>query len=70
MTAYAGEKPVLLIKKLGGLFLVIFGCLLAATGFNTGTTALSVAGLFLLAGGVALLVLKIARRNRHQDARR
>jgi hypothetical protein len=63
MTAYAGEKPILLIKKLGGLVLVILGCLLAATGYNTGGTALGIIGIGLLAGGLLLLVLKIVRRN-------
>jgi hypothetical protein len=63
MTAYAGEKPILLIKKLGGLVLVILGCLLAATGYSTGGTALGIIGIGLLAGGLLLLVLKIVRRN-------
>ena len=63
MVAYAGEKPVLLIKKLGGLLLLVFGFLLLAAGYNNGSTGLGVLGMLLLAGGVVLLALKIARRN-------
>lgn len=63
MTAYAGEKPILLIKKFGGLILLLFGFLLTAVGFNGGPTGLAVLGILLLAGGLILLALKILRRN-------
>jgi hypothetical protein len=63
MAAYAGEKPVLLIKKLGALILLLFGVLLTAVGYNSGSTGLSVLGMLLLAAGAILLALKIARRN-------
>jgi hypothetical protein len=63
MTAYAGEKPVLLLKKLGGLLLVIFGCIVTAAGVETGAMALTAAGIALLSVGLGLLVLKIIRRN-------
>jgi hypothetical protein len=63
MTAYASEKPVLLLKKLGGLLLVIFGCILTATGVKTGAMALTAGGIVLLSAGLGLLVLKIIRRN-------
>jgi hypothetical protein len=63
MAAYASEKPVLLIKKLGGLLLVIFGCFLTAAGVETGAIALTAAGIVLLLVGVSLLVLKIIKRN-------
>ena len=63
MTAYASEKPVLLLKKLGGLVLVIFGCILTAAGVETGAMALTAAGIVLLSVGLGLLVLKIIRRN-------
>jgi hypothetical protein len=62
MTAYAGEKPILLIKKFGGLIL-LFGFLLTAVGFNGGPTGLAVLGNLLLAGDLILLALKILRRN-------
>jgi uncharacterized membrane protein YjjP (DUF1212 family) len=68
MTAYASEKPVLLIKKLAGLVLVIFGCFLTAGGLTTGANALTATGIVLLLAGLGLLVLKIVRRN--QDMRR
>jgi hypothetical protein len=63
MTAYASEKPVLLLKKLGGLLLVIIGCILTATGVETGAMALTAGGIVLLSIGLGLLVLKIIRRN-------
>jgi len=63
MVAQSGDGSVLLIKKLGGLILIILGCLLTAAGFNWGSTAQAIVGVVLLAAGVALLVLKIARRN-------
>jgi uncharacterized membrane protein HdeD (DUF308 family) len=63
MTAYAGEKPVLLIKKLGGLLLVIFGCLLLAEGVNSSAMMPTAIGSLLLSVGLGLLVLKIMRRN-------
>ena len=64
MTAYAGDKPILLIKKFTGLALVVFGLLFMATGFNGGYTGLTFVGVVLLAAGLAALVLKIVRRNR------
>ena len=63
MTAYASEKPVLLLKKLGGLLLVIIGCILTATGVEYGAMALTAGGIVLLSIGLGLLVLKIIRRN-------
>jgi uncharacterized membrane protein HdeD (DUF308 family) len=68
MTAYASEKPVLLLKKLSGLLLVIFGCFLMALGLNKGAVALTAVGSLMLSVGLALLVLKIIRRN--QDMHR
>jgi hypothetical protein len=69
MVAQAGEGPILLIKKLVGLILIVLGCLLIATGFNWGTTVQIVFGVLLLAAGVTLLVLKIARRNQSAELR-
>jgi hypothetical protein len=63
--ALAGEKPILLIKKLGGLFLLLFGLLLAGLGFRDGSTSLIIIGILLLAAGVVLLALKIIRRNQN-----
>jgi len=69
MVAQAGEGPILLVKKLGGLILIVLGCLLIATGLNWGTTLQIVFGVLLLAAGVALLVLKIVRRNQSSPLR-
>jgi uncharacterized membrane protein HdeD (DUF308 family) len=63
MATHASEQPIFLIKKLGGLILFIIGCLLTAIGFNNGYVGITVLGIALLAGGAALLVLKIVRRN-------
>jgi hypothetical protein len=63
MVAYADEKPVLLIKKLGGVVLLIVGLLLAALGFANGSTMIGSLGVLVLAAGAVLLALKIARRN-------
>jgi hypothetical protein len=64
MGAQAGEGPVFLVKKLGGLVLTVLGCLLTAEGFHLGSAGLTALGVLFLAVGVILLVLKIVRRNR------
>jgi hypothetical protein len=61
--ALAGESPILLIKKLGGILLLLFGLLLTAIGFNNESTGLTAIGILLLAAGAILLTLKIIRRN-------
>ena len=63
MATYVSEKPVLLIKKLGGILLLVIGLLLAASGLNGGYHGLTLIGALLLVTGVALIVLKIVRRN-------
>jgi hypothetical protein len=63
MAPYAGEKPILLIKKLGGILLLFVGLLLTAVGFSNGSTGLAVVGILALAAGLILLALKIVRRN-------
>jgi Flp pilus assembly protein TadB len=63
MVAHASEGPILLAKKIGGLFLIIFGCLLTAAGVNLASAGLTVVGAVLLIAGAILLVLKILRRN-------
>jgi hypothetical protein len=67
MAGHAAEGPILGIKKLGGLLLVILGCLLIAAAVSAGYTGLSVAGGALVALGVVLLALKVVRRNRSAD---
>jgi hypothetical protein len=58
------EGPVLLMKKLGGLFSIIVGCLLTAVGVASESTGVIVVGVLFLALGATLLTLKIMRRNR------
>ena len=61
--ANAAGTPILLIKKVGGLFLVLAGFLLLASGLGSDSRALTTLGSLTLVGGLALLVLKIMRRN-------
>ena len=63
MVASASDGHVLLVKKLGGLFSVIIGCLLTAVGVTFESTGTTVVGVLLLALGAVLLTLKIIRRN-------
>jgi hypothetical protein len=64
MAGQVAEGHILGIKKLGGLLLVILGCLLIAAAVSTDRTGLSVAGGVLIALGAILLALKVFRRNR------
>ena len=63
MKAQENAQPILLIKKLGGLLLLVFGLLLLAMGFNSESTSLTLLGVVALACGALLLALKIRRRN-------
>jgi uncharacterized membrane protein HdeD (DUF308 family) len=63
MTVYAGDKPVLLIKKLAGVFTLVLGLLLTATGLASGYHGLTAIGALLLITGAALLAAKVIRRN-------
>lgn len=63
MTTRAVDGTVLLIKKVGGLVLIIFGILSVATGFEAGSMGVMVIGIVALAVGLLLLALKIVRRN-------
>jgi hypothetical protein len=58
--AVSGET---VINKLGALVALVFGFLLAAEGYRSGSAWLITAGVALLAVGIILLVLKIVRRN-------
>lgn len=57
------DKPVLLIKKLGGVLLLICGLALMALGYSEDSTGLIILGILAAAAGAVLLVLKIVRRN-------
>jgi len=63
MVAQASDGPLLLVKKLGGLLAIIFGCLLTAVGVTFEYGGTTFAGVVLLIVGAILLVLKIVRRN-------
>jgi succinate-acetate transporter protein len=63
MVASTSDGHVLLVKKLGGLFSVIIGCLLTAVGVTFESTGTIVFGVLFLALGAILLTLKIIRRN-------
>lgn len=63
MVAQTSDGPILLIKKLGGLFAIIVGCLLTAVGVTFEYSGTTFIGVLLLVIGAVLLVLKIVRRN-------
>jgi hypothetical protein len=63
MVAQTSDGHVLLVKKLGGLFAIILGCLLTAVGVTFEYGGTTFIGVLLLIVGAALLVLKIIRRN-------
>jgi len=63
MAAYTADGATLLLKKFGGLVLIVLGILGIAIGFEYPSTGLLVAGLIALAFGMVLLALKIIRRN-------
>jgi hypothetical protein len=67
MAANTADGPLLLVKKLGGLVLIIIGVIGIAVGleyrtmgFSAGITAV---GIVALVCGMGLLALKIIRRN-------
>jgi hypothetical protein len=64
MVAQVSEQPNFLIKKFGALLLFVAGLILTALGFGEHSNWLAALGILLLVAGAALLVLKIARRNR------
>jgi hypothetical protein len=63
MVAQTSDGPILLVKKLGGLFAIIIGCLLTAVGVTFESGGTTFIGVLLLVIGAVLLVLKIVRRN-------
>lgn len=67
MTAHSADDALLLAKKFGGMLLIVLGILAIAIGLeyrsNGVSFALIVAGIIALGYGMALLALKIIRRN-------
>ena len=67
MAANTANGALLLMKKLGGVVLILFGIIGIAVGLEYRTTGFSAGiagvGIVALALGMALLALKIIRRN-------
>jgi hypothetical protein len=67
MAANIADGALLLVKKLGGVVLILFGIVGIAVGLEYRTIGFSagitVAWVVALAWGMALLALKIIRRN-------
>jgi len=67
MAANTADGTLLLLKKFGGVVLIVIGILCIALGLeyrsNDFSPALLVVGVVALASGMALLALKIIRRN-------
>jgi hypothetical protein len=67
MAASTTDGALLLMKKLGGVLLILFGIIGIAVGLEYRTTGFSAAitgaGIVALALGMGLLALKIIRRN-------
>jgi hypothetical protein len=67
MAANTADGALLLLKKFGGVVLILFGILGIAVGFEYRSTGLSpgliAVGIAALACGMGLLALKILRRN-------
>ena len=63
MTTSAVDGMMLLMKKVGGLILVLLGCLGVGIGFGTDSMGLVAVAVVALAVGIVLLMLKIVRRN-------
>ena len=69
MVAHTDAGPVLLAKKLGGLLLIVLGCILLVAGLNLESTGLLILGALSLIAGLILWVLKIIRRNENGQIR-
>ena len=69
MVARTDEGLVFLAKKLGGLLLIVLGCILLVAGLNLESTGLLVLGALSLIAGLILWVLKIIRRNENSQLR-
>jgi len=66
MAVQTDEGSILLVKKLGGLLLVVLGFIVMAAGISTDSTGLVVLGTLVLVAGAILLALKIIRRNENR----
>ncbi|MET2829828.1 hypothetical protein [Mesorhizobium shangrilense] len=59
----AANSGSLLVNKLTAIVFVVVGFLILASGYRYGSPSTLVGGCLILAIGVILLILKIARRN-------
>ncbi len=59
----AANSGSLLVNKLTTIVFVVMGFLILASGYRYGSPSTLVGGCLILAIGVILLILKIARRN-------
>ena len=63
MATRAVDGSILFVKKLGGVFAIILGGLIAAIGADVASSATIAIGILFVIAGAILLVLKIIRRN-------
>jgi hypothetical protein len=63
MATRAVDGPILLAKKLGGVFAMIVGGLIVAIGADAGSSVTIAIGVLFAIVGAILLVFKIIRRN-------
>lgn len=63
MATRALDGSILFAKKLGGVFAMIVGGLIAAIGADAASPAAIAAGILFVILGAVLLALKIIRRN-------
>ncbi|MDX8533155.1 hypothetical protein RFM41_15100 [Mesorhizobium sp. VK25A] len=63
-----GTTKALLANKLIAIGLLVIGFLIFASGYRYGSPSSIVVGCLLVAIGIILLILKIARRNRPDSA--
>ena len=63
MATRAVDGSILFAKKLGGVFAMIVGALIAAIGADVGSSTTIAIGVLFVVIGAILLVLKIIRRN-------
>jgi len=63
MATRAVDGSILFAKKLGGVFAMVVGALIAAIGADVGSSTTIAIGILFVVVGAILLVLKIIRRN-------
>ena len=63
MATRAVDGSIIFAKKLGGVFAMIVGGLIAAIGADVGSSTTITIGILFVIVGAILLVLKIIRRN-------